>query len=125
VCTARSPHCLACPVADLCTWRLIGRPAYRGPTRRTQRYRGTDRYVRGLLLAVLRDVDEVVAASAMASVWPDTAQLARALDGLVADGLVEPVANGYRLPRGRDSRHPTGSGVPVSELFEPIEPGVP
>jgi A/G-specific adenine glycosylase len=98
VCLARSPRCVACPVADTCAWRLAGRPAYSGPARRTQRYRGTDRHVRGLLLAVLRDAINVVSADELASVWPDEARRSRALGGLVADGLVEPVSNGYRLP---------------------------
>ncbi|MER6695343.1 A/G-specific adenine glycosylase, partial [Streptomyces minutiscleroticus] len=34
-------------------------------------------------------------------VWDEPVQRARALDGLVADGLVEPMAGGlYRLPLG-------------------------
>jgi A/G-specific adenine glycosylase len=33
------------------------------------------------------------------TVWPDQVQRARALDSLVADGLLEPLAaDGYRLP---------------------------
>ena len=31
VCTARSPRCGDCPVADLCAWQRAGRPAYDGP----------------------------------------------------------------------------------------------
>ncbi|MET0590336.1 MAG: A/G-specific adenine glycosylase, partial [Naasia sp.] len=31
VCTARSPRCEECPLADICTWRLAGYPAYDGP----------------------------------------------------------------------------------------------
>jgi A/G-specific adenine glycosylase len=103
VCTARSPACTACPVADLCAWRLAGRPAYGGARRRTQRYVGTDRHARGLLLAVVREATDVVTSAALASTWPDPAQRARALDGLVADGLVEPVAGGFRLPLLRSS----------------------
>ena len=34
--------------------------------------------------------------------WPEAAQRARALDGLVADGLVEPLEGGtYQLPTAR------------------------
>lgn len=37
--------------------------------------------------------------SALDAVWDEPVQRARALDGLVADGLVEPLAGGqYRLP---------------------------
>jgi A/G-specific adenine glycosylase len=100
VCTARSPECGACPVQRSCAWRLAGSPPYQGPARRGQSYEGTDRQVRGKLLAVLRDAPDSVAQETLDAVWPDGVQRARALDGLVADGLVEPVAPGvYRLPR--------------------------
>jgi len=99
VCTARSPHCASCPLRDACAWRLAGSPPYDGPPRRGQTYAGTDRQVRGLLLAILRESDGPVPASALDAAWADAAQRARALDGLVADGLVEPLAgNRYRLP---------------------------
>ena len=55
VCTARAPRCDECPVADLCRWRAAGYPAYDGPARRGQAWRGTDRQCRGRLMAVLRD----------------------------------------------------------------------
>ncbi len=32
VCTARSPRCDACPIADACAWRLAGYPALRRTT---------------------------------------------------------------------------------------------
>ena len=50
VCTARSPRCDECPVADLCAWNRAGRPAYTGPVRRGQAWHGTDRQARGALL---------------------------------------------------------------------------
>ena len=101
VCTARTPDCGRCPVADVCAWRLAGSPPYQGPPRRGQTYEGTDRQVRGKLLAVLRATQHHtdVPQAALDAVWPDPVQRARALDGLVADGLVEPVGPGvYRLP---------------------------
>ncbi|WP_405012721.1 A/G-specific adenine glycosylase [Kitasatospora sp. NBC_01539] len=99
VCTARGPECGACPLFAECAWQRAGRPPYEGPARRGQTYEGTDRQVRGKLLAVLRDAHGEVPRSRLDEVWPDAVQRARALDGLVADGLVEPVAQGvYRLP---------------------------
>lgn len=99
VCTARTPHCARCPVAGRCAWRLSGFPAHDGPPRRGQSYAGTDRQVRGKLLAVLRDAEGPVGRRELEAVWDEPVQRARALDGLVADGLVEPVAQGvYRLP---------------------------
>ncbi len=98
VCTARAPRCGDCPVAAGCRWLARGRPPVATP-RRTQRYEGTDRQARGRLLAVLRDAAGPVSADALDLGWPDGRQRARALDGLVADGLVEPLDDGrFRLP---------------------------
>jgi A/G-specific adenine glycosylase len=99
VCTARSPECVRCPIAARCAWRLAGSPAHDGPPRRGQTYAGTDRQVRGKLLAVLREAHGPVEQAVLDRVWDEPVQRARALDGLVADGLVEPVEAGvYRLP---------------------------
>jgi A/G-specific adenine glycosylase len=104
VCTAASPRCADCPVARHCAWLAAGHPAAgngtgNGTGRRTQRYDGTDRQCRGRLLAVLRDGGGPVAQADLDVVWADRAQRARALDGLVADGLVDPLPDGrYALP---------------------------
>jgi A/G-specific adenine glycosylase len=99
VCTARTPRCDACPVADLCAWNRAGRPAYAGPVRRTQAWNGTDRQARGALLGALRAATEPVGEDHLSAAWPPERQRMRCLDSLVADGLVEPLAgNRYRLP---------------------------
>lgn len=88
VCTARTPRCTACPLAGSCAWRLAGQPAGAGPSRRPQAYAGTDRQVRGLLLAVLRDTTGPVPLAQLDVVWPEAVQRHRALASLLADGLV-------------------------------------
>ncbi|GGV11544.1 adenine glycosylase [Actinomadura cremea] len=99
VCTARAPRCADCPVLDRCRWHRDGRPAHAGPPRRGQTYAGTDRQCRGRLLAVLRDADGPVGKPALDVVWSDAVQRERALDALVADGLVDPLDDGrYALP---------------------------
>ena len=99
VCTARTPRCERCPIAARCRWLARGRPELDVAVRRPQGYAGTDRQVRGRLLAVLRDADGPVAADLLAQVWDEPVQRARALDGLVADGLVDPLPDGrYALP---------------------------
>ena len=117
VCTARSPRCPACPVADLCAWRAAGSPpdAHAG-RRRTQAWHGTDRQCRGRIMAVLRgtagSVDREAMDAALArpgaaagggarsAAAPDAAQVTRCLAGLVEDGLVEQnTAGAYHLPR--------------------------
>ena len=89
VCTARAPRCGVCPVRDVCAWQVAGRPAYDGPPRRKQAFAGTDRQVRGLLMAALREAPGAVTAGVLDAVWSDDEQRDRALAGLVADGLVE------------------------------------
>jgi A/G-specific adenine glycosylase len=91
VCTARSPRCPQCPFEAVCAWRLSGAPALTGPSRKPQRYAGTDRQVRGLLLEVLRHATGPVPRQRLDLVWTDEVQRARALAGLVEDGLVEPL----------------------------------
>jgi A/G-specific adenine glycosylase len=98
-CTARTPRCTSCPLAASCAWRLRGSPPYDGPRVRPQRFAGTDRQVRGLLLDVLRAADGPVPRRALDVVWHDGAQRERALDGLVADGLLDPLPDGrFALP---------------------------
>jgi A/G-specific adenine glycosylase len=94
VCTARSPRCGSCPLS-VCAWRSAGHPVASAPTRRVQRYAGTDRQVRGRLLDVLRDNDFPVSRAELDVAWlSDTAQRDRALDSLLVDGLVEQTADG-------------------------------
>lgn len=99
ICTAKTPKCLQCPIAELCVWHGLGRPAHDGPPRRGQTYAGTDRQVRGRLLAVLRDATMPVDKSALEPVWHLVEQRERALAGLLADGLAVKLPDGrYRLP---------------------------
>jgi A/G-specific adenine glycosylase len=99
VCTATSPSCAVCPLHSQCEWVAQGRPAYDGPARPVQRFAGTDRQVRGLLLSVLREAHQPVAKADLDAVWDDPVQRERALDSLVVDGLVDPRDDGsYALP---------------------------
>jgi len=98
VCTATAPKCGTCPVEDQCAWLHAGRPAYDGPARKVQTYAGTDRQCRGRLLAVLRDAEGSVAKARLDAVWGDASQRERALETLIADGLVETVGDRYALP---------------------------
>jgi A/G-specific adenine glycosylase len=91
LCRPRTPVCERCPLATSCRWRLLGRPPTTQAPRRGQRYEGTDRQARGRLLAVLRAAAGPVGTTDLAAAWPAAQQRARALDGLVADGLVVPL----------------------------------
>ncbi|WP_226920955.1 HhH-GPD family protein [Georgenia subflava] len=114
VCTARSPRCADCPLRSRCAWLAAGRPAdEHAARRRTQAWHGTDRQVRGRIMAHLRalpgtpwatgrDLLTVGAGGADPAALPDPAQPGRALASLVADGLVVAAASAdadlYRLP---------------------------
>ncbi|WP_354215954.1 MULTISPECIES: A/G-specific adenine glycosylase [unclassified Arthrobacter] len=118
VCTARAPKCAACPVRDSCAWLAAGEPP---PSYipKGQAWHGTDRQVRGAVMAVLRLADTPVPAemfqqepadlgfapegigvplAALHRLKSAPEQLERALAGLLGDGLVELHQGGYRLP---------------------------
>jgi A/G-specific adenine glycosylase len=98
ICTARNPRCDDCPLAARCAWRRAGHPAGTQP-RRSQAYAGTDRQVRGRMLAVLRAQPEPVDRPALLGLCADPVQAARSLAGLLADGLVaEHPDRGIGLP---------------------------
>lgn len=94
VCTARSPRCGACPVADLCAWRAADYPAdAHAARRRTQGWVGTDRQLRGATMRLLRDAHAPVARAdieaRLAGLIGDSDPLRvdAVLAGLVTDGL--------------------------------------
>jgi A/G-specific adenine glycosylase len=75
-------------------------PAYAGLPRPRQAWHGTDRQCRGELLAALRDADAPVGRATLGAQWPDPEQRDRALQGLVADGLVAACGGDmFQLPR--------------------------
>lgn len=109
VCTAKSPACGACPVADSCAWLAAGRPEA-DYVPKGQAWAGTDRQLRGAMMALLRSALEPVPASlllsagqdlegvagrpdlapaleALRKLTPSTEQAQRCYAGLLADGL--------------------------------------
>ncbi|GAB6857221.1 HhH-GPD family protein [Microbacterium xylanilyticum] len=100
LCTARSPECDRCPLAPTCAWRAAGYPASEDRRRKQARYEGSDRQARGGVLRALRHADgHRLPADAVMAEWPDPAQRYRAIDSLIADGLVEAFDGELRLPR--------------------------
>lgn len=100
VCTARAPRCEVCPLASGCAWLTAGRPDTGDTRRRQARFEGSDRQARGAVLRALRTAeDHRRAADEVVADWPDPAQRDRAIDSLIADGLVEAVGGTLMLPR--------------------------
>lgn len=89
VCTARRPRCDECPLVSRCVWHATGRSVVARPSPQRQRYAGTDREARGLVLATLRARSGPVPIDQLAPRGPDAGQLTRTIAGLVADGLAE------------------------------------
>jgi A/G-specific adenine glycosylase len=105
VCTKRAPACGRCPIRRACAWAASGRrtrdPAdgSAGTGRPQSRFEGSDRQGRGRLVAALRAGPVALAEVAEAAGWgDDPARAARALDGLVADGLAVMDGTTVRLP---------------------------
>jgi len=99
VCTARAPHCDACPIAHTCAWLAAGRPDTGDRRHRQARYEGSDRQARGAVLRALREAaGHALSQESVASAWPDAGQRDRAIDSLIADGLAEPGDGMLRLP---------------------------
>jgi A/G-specific adenine glycosylase len=99
LCTARSPRCDVCPIAAQCAWRASGYPEFTGTRAPVQkRFAGSDRQVRGLIMAELRASDTRVTAGQVRTLWAIDEQRERALAGLLADGLVVAVGGGFELP---------------------------
>jgi len=100
VCTARAPRCGQCPIRVDCAWVRQSSPPDTAPRGNPQRFAGTDRQVRGLLMEVLRNSFDPVAPAQLDLVWvSDPLQRDRALGSLLRDGLVEQTAEGlFALP---------------------------
>lgn len=102
ICTAKTPLCQVCPIADDCAFLKAGRPGLgERRTRPRQRFQGTDRQVRGLVLAALRELPTTAALARTDAerLWKDRIQLDACIASLDDDGLIEILDNGdLRLP---------------------------
>ncbi len=97
-CTARTPNCGECPIAEHCVWALAGFPANAGRTRTPQaKYEGSVRQARGAILALAR-ANTRITANDIAAAVPDPSKRDRALEGLLTDGLLVNVKRGFELP---------------------------
>lgn len=102
VCTAKAPLCESCPIAGQCAFLRNGRPGLgQRRTRPRQRFQGTDRQVRGLVLEALRGLPSggTLERARVDRLWEDRVQLDACVASLDDDGLVEMLPDGsLRLP---------------------------
>lgn len=106
VCTAKSPTCNICPIRHLCAWVAAGKPEAEY-TPQGQSWHGTDRQLRGAMMAVLREAHHPIPKELITNFSPDIVapknlsavvkslrtlgssqeQIQRCYEGLLADGL--------------------------------------
>nr|WP_101617011.1 A/G-specific adenine glycosylase [Bifidobacterium margollesii] len=103
VCTAKKPMCERCPVSAECRFLAAGRPGLgERRTRPRQRFQGTDRQVRGLVLNALRakpQGSQTIGREEIRALWKDRVQLDACIASLDEDGLIEMMPDGsLRLP---------------------------
>jgi len=89
-----APRCDACPVARWCADPSL----YRPPPPQS-RFQGSDRQVRGAVLRALAGRGWVGDPDLVAATGHDATRIDRALEGLVADGLVERRRQSTRVAR--------------------------
>ena len=122
VCTARSPACDRCPLAETCAWVAAGSPP---PVEvpRGQAWAGTDRQVRGAVMAAVREHGRVaeaevpavvVAGGRLGSHRPEDAQWARCVAGQEALGAAGGDADERQAADGVEADEP---GVPARQVL--------
>ncbi len=110
VCTAKRPACVSCPLAVVCKARkhmVTGKQgAMTAPLRDRKlsvRFKESQRYVRGLVLMLLRGRSSLLAPTLLTSLQKRDAaitelRVVKALTGLAADGLIRRERGRVRLP---------------------------
>ncbi|MDO4916197.1 MAG: A/G-specific adenine glycosylase [Rothia sp. (in: high G+C Gram-positive bacteria)] len=109
ICTARSPQCEVCPVQRECAWVKAGKPEP-DYVPKGQSWHGTDRQLRGAMMAVLRDAlapisqdvllkphapdvvipaETATAVESLKKLEPSQEQVERCFQGLIRDGLAQ------------------------------------
>lgn len=93
VCRSRAPLCDKCPISSACAWLKAGRPEAAARRAANQPWHGSDREVRGRVMALLRGSEAPVNVTGHASLEDvEPGQLDRCLTALVADGLARVVS---------------------------------
>jgi A/G-specific adenine glycosylase len=87
ICTATKPKCEICPLAHSCLWRASGYPPSQTTKKKVQKWHGTDRQCRGVVIEHLRHTKKAEQAK-LAELWDNESQLEKCLAALLKDGLI-------------------------------------
>jgi hypothetical protein len=106
LCTAQSPQCDTCPLQRWCRFKAAGFPGLGARrTRPQQRFVGTNRQVRGIILQALRKAHSSQISSQhtqqhslqrneINALWSNQAQLGECIASLDNDGLIVVLEDG-------------------------------
>ncbi|GAC1700295.1 MAG: A/G-specific adenine glycosylase [Candidatus Limnocylindrales bacterium] len=97
ICTARAPRCGACPFRARCLFREGSTPPVASSKAPGRGYDGSDRRVRGRIVALLATTSGGLTPADLRQAIDDE-RVPRLIDALVKDGLVERQARRVRLP---------------------------
>lgn len=102
VCTSKNPQCDICPLKNICLWRQAGYPGIgERATRKSQKWKGTNRQVRGIVLNALRARPHhaPLDPATLETLWPNSTQLHECVAALDDDGLLDILPDGsVQLP---------------------------
>jgi A/G-specific adenine glycosylase len=93
-----APRCEVCPLEPWCRFSSAGRPGAATAARKQSAFEGSNRQVRGRIVAVLRDRPSAGIAGLVAETHIDVDRVEGAVSGLVRDGIVERRGRSFRLP---------------------------
>jgi A/G-specific adenine glycosylase len=99
-----TPRCEACPLEPWCRFRSDGRPGRPGRSVVAQQqspFEGSNRQVRGRIVAVLRERQSAGLSGLAAATGFGADRVGSAVTGLVRDGIVERRGRSFRLPVDR------------------------
>lgn len=103
VCTT-SPQCERCPIRPVCLWQALGAPEptadeQQRATKRSQPFAGTNRQVRGAIMALLRSNSQPVDPAECYTLGFPEKQVAACILSLLDDGLAAHTDGFLHLPR--------------------------
>jgi A/G-specific adenine glycosylase len=98
-----TPRCEGCPLEPWCRFRSAGRPGRSAPAQKQSPFEGSNRQVRGRIVAVLRERPSAGLSSLGAATGFGADRVGSAVTALVRDGIVERRGRSFRLPVNRPS----------------------